>query len=371
LKTSLQAQVERAPAFIEEGWPEVRDQVSQAVHPWVNTFDEVFICGCGDSHHAALNLEMVLSLWIGKWVRALRASQVVFDLPLHLVRRGSRSLVIGISASGEVARTREALSHARARGARTLALTGNPRSSLAEVAEGTISLSTPEVPFGPGLLNYLASLLMGYSLAWIWSDDARAAILNRGMRVLPDLLRAWSAEEFDDAARYAEQGPNRPCVFLGAGPLFGSALFAAAKQIEAAGVHAWGQDVEEWAHIEYFCEPADMPTWLLHAEGITSKRVREVIAAAEAIGRRVKVSTWLADPAWPGAMREAISPMVLWVGPVVCASRREQLLNETPFRAFGGGRSREEGGGASRVRSSEMQDPKEIERSFALDSGSN
>jgi glucosamine--fructose-6-phosphate aminotransferase (isomerizing) len=371
LKTALLQQLEQAPAFLDVGWPEVRDQANENVHGWQDTFEDIFICGCGDSHHAAVNLELALTLWTGKRVRALRSSQAVYELPPHLMRGASRTLVIGISASGEVARTREALSNARAFGARTIALTGKPRSYLAEIAEGTVALAIPEVPFGPGLLNYLASLMMGYSLAWSWSDKSRAELLDRSMRELPVLLASWVQAEFNKGKRFAEQGPDQTCIFLGGGPLYGSAMFAAAKQIEAAGTQAWGQDVEEWAHIEYFCQPADMPTWLLHVEGIRSTRAREVIAAAEAIGRRLQTSTWLADPIWPGMVREALAPLVMWVGPVVCASRRQQLLRELPFRDFGGGRSREEGGGASRIRSSEMLDEKKLERYFSWDFMSN
>jgi glucosamine--fructose-6-phosphate aminotransferase (isomerizing) len=371
LKTSLEEQVERAPAFIDESWPAVKDQALDTLHEWERTFEDVFICGCGDSHHAAVNLEMAFTVWTGRRVRALRSSQAVYDLAPYLMRKGDQALVIGISASGEVARTREALFHARQRGARTLALTGDSDSTLASIAEATLTLPTPVMPFGPGLVNYLASLMMGYAVAWTWALPERSDSLDRRMQEIPLLLEAWSAVEREKGIQFAEYGPDRPSVFLGSGPLFGSALFAAAKQIEAAGVLAWGQDVEEWAHIEYFCEPADMPTWLLQAGGISSVRAREVVSAAEAIGRRVQVSTWFSDSTWPSVMRGALSPMVLWVGPVVSASRRAMLLGEESFRGFGGGRSRVEGGGASRIRSSEMLEPEEIEAYFSWDSGSN
>ena len=41
-------------------------------------------------------------------------------------------------------------------------------------------------------------------------------------------------------------------VFVGDGPNYATALFSAAKVIEAAGRHAMGQDTEEWAHLQYF-----------------------------------------------------------------------------------------------------------------------
>jgi glucosamine--fructose-6-phosphate aminotransferase (isomerizing) len=350
-------QLERAPTFVADRWPEITDQAGELTTDIMDGFDEILLCGCGDSHHAAVNLEMALAVWTGKPVRARRASQAAYHLTPQLWKQDTRLLVIGISASGEVARTLEALHLAKSYGARTLAITGDRGSSLAHLAHHVLSTPTPEMPIGPGLLNYLGSLMMGYSLACVWSREELEGTLHQGLLSIPEMLDQWIELERDRGMRFAEFDPAGACVFLGSGPLFGTALFAAAKQVEAAGTQTWGQDVEEWAHVEYFCEPEEMPTWLLGAKGFFAKREKEVVDAAKAIGRRLQVSTWSADPAWPHALREALAPMVLWAGPVACAVRRAELLNESPFRGFRGGRSREEGGGPSRIRSSAQRDP--------------
>ena len=50
-------------------------------------------------------------------------------------------------------------------------------------------------------------------------------------------------------------------VFVGDGPNYSTALFGAAKLLEAAGSHAMGQDTEEWAHLQYFANAdTDTPT---------------------------------------------------------------------------------------------------------------
>ncbi len=130
-------------------------------------------------------------------------------------------------------------------------------------------------------------------------------------------------------------------------------MFSAAKIVESAGVNAWGQDVEEWAHIEYFSEPTTMPTWLLSAEGRSIGREREIETAARAIGRQLLVSRWSGWQGLDPRTREAISPLLLWAGPVAYAAELARILGEEPFRGFGGGRSHAEGGGASKIRSSE------------------
>jgi glucosamine--fructose-6-phosphate aminotransferase (isomerizing) len=114
-------------------------------------------------------------------------------------------------------------------------------------------LSLPELPVGPGLLSYLASLLLGYALAETWSTENVRGRLAGAITELPGLLEPWLAEQAGVGRALAEElEPARPIVFLGSEPAFGSAMFAAAKTIEAAGATAWAQDVEEWSHVEYF-----------------------------------------------------------------------------------------------------------------------
>jgi hypothetical protein len=77
-----------------------------------------------------------------------------------------------------------------------------------------------------------------------------------------------------------------------------------------------------------------------------------VLAAAQAIGRRVQISRWLTPESEDSLLREAVAPLVLWAGPAAFAERLAERLGELPFRGFAGGRDRREGGGPSRIRSS-------------------
>jgi glucosamine--fructose-6-phosphate aminotransferase (isomerizing) len=264
-----------------------------------------------------------------------------------------RCLVIGISASGEVARTIEAVEVGRSHGISTLAITGSPDSSLADASHNVLSLATPDIPFGPGLLSYLASILVGLAVVDALSHDPALHELAIVMQELPGVLEIWQKEQERVGIRFAEEAPDLPIVFLGSGPALGSALFSAAKVIEATGRGAWGQDVEEWAHLEYFCDPAAMPTWLLSSNGRSRSREHEVVAAAKTIGRTFLASSFPGSEGWSDAVRETLAPLCLWAGPTAFASRRAAVIGEEAFRGFGGGRSRDEGGGASRIRTSQ------------------
>jgi glucosamine--fructose-6-phosphate aminotransferase (isomerizing) len=173
------------------------------------------------------------------------------------------------------------------------------------------------------------------------------------MSELPGSLVRWVEAERGGLEEFAAQAAGeRRIVFVGSGPAHGAARFAAAKAIEAAGLNAWGQDVEEWAHLEYFCNPPSMLTWLLSCQGRSTSREAEVMTAAERVGRQTRVSQWAGGEEWPLLARESLSPLALWVGPTLFAARAAEMLGEEPFRGFRGGRRRTGGGGISRIRTS-------------------
>jgi glutamine---fructose-6-phosphate transaminase (isomerizing) len=262
--------------------------------------------------------------------------------------------VVGISASGEVARTIEAIEQARDAGAQTLALTCLSSSSLSDAAGSAIVASLPEHPFGPGLLSYLASLLGLYAIAAALSDEATRRRVNDVLVALPECVAGSAGEQAETGRAFAERVRDAAQgVFLGSGPGFAAAGFAGAKVLEACGLGYHGQDLEEWAHLEYFHATPQMPTWILTADGRDATRAAEVESAARAVGRSLAIARWPGRSEWSVEEREAVSPLGLWPAPVAFAHRLMQLLGEEPFRAFGGGRSRSEGGGPSRIRTSQ------------------
>ena len=263
---------------------------------------------------------------------------------------GNDLLVIGISASGETARTIEAMRLAKDRGAHTLGITADPESTLATTANSIFELDLPDQPEGPGLISYLAALLAGYAIGYQLAKSRLREPVDSALNSLPEALSEWMENELAIGQEAAQNiDPNQPIMFLGSGPVRGAAMFAAAKVVEAAGQSASSQDVEEWAHLEYFNDPSQLPVWLLSAGGRSLGREQEVAEAAIQIGRTLIRSEWSVGPDW---LREDLSPLVLWAGPVKYANSLMDRLGERPFRDFTGGRDRSEGGGASRIRSS-------------------
>jgi len=154
----------------------------------------------------------------------------------------------------------------------------------------------------------------------------------------------------------------REFVFVGSGPNCATAQFCAAKMLEASGDAAIGQDLEEWAHLQYFGKTNDTLTFLISADERDSSRAAEVKTAMQAIGRRVvSVDPQMSMLGYNAFANlpyvpcpEAFAPLVACIPPMLFAAYRAELLGEPYFRAFGGGRSIENGGGISRIRTSEM-----------------
>jgi len=259
---------------------------------------------------------------------------------------------VGFSVSGEVARTLEGLEVAAAAGMHTVAVTADPASRLASSAAALLSLEPGSFQLGPGLAGYCAALLLGAGMAWGYAEHDFRSRLDRCMRELPEALSGWLEIEFKAGSEFAARESGSGAVFLGSGPAYASALYGAAKLVEVSGEYAWGQDVEEWCHLEYFCAEPAMTTVLLSSAGRSASREAELLQAAGAIGRRLLLSRWSGGEGWPAGMAELLSAFALWAAPSGYALQQGEMLGEQPFRGFGGGRSQAEGGGASRIRSS-------------------
>jgi glucosamine--fructose-6-phosphate aminotransferase (isomerizing) len=351
--SSLSVQASVASEFIEQAWPLAKQRAGGLFDPERLGIERVIFCGCGDSHHAAISLAWTLTRLTGLPAVGLTAMEASRYLVPNLRTEPRHSLLVGISASGATARTREAVALARKVGMRTLALSSLGAGPLASEADRSVEIPLPSVPTAPGLLSYLASLIAGFALGYAFAGPEVQAVLDAGLQAIPMELRLWREQQTEMAGQFFnEVDPMLPIEFLGSGPAHGSARFAAAKVIEICGQVAWGQDVEEWAHLEYFCDPAQLPLWILSGHGAALGREREVAEAARRIGRTLAVSEWNPAGILHGWLRESLAPLVLWAGPVAFADLWMTQLGGEPFRGFGGGRSRTEGGGISRIRSS-------------------
>ncbi len=341
----------------------------------------IYLVGCGDSHHAPVGAELAFHQLAGVPTRAARAMTFSRYLAPYLPPTGPKTnVVIAVSVSGVVSRTIEALRLARKAGAVTVALTGAPQAPLAQSAEKVFQTTVPPLPdelrgmVVPGVRSYLASQ-MGLYMAAIRIGEVRghlttaqADALRAELVGLADVMEATiQACEPIAHTLMAEQWQEIPeFVYVGAGPMFGVAMFSAAKMLEASGDPAMAQDTEEWAHLQYFAAREDTPTVLLSAADRDADRMAEVARAAQSIGRRT-VGVLPAEETEirqyvqhvlpvQGEVRECFAPLVYSIPGELLAAERAAALGVPYFRDFGGGRTVDWADGASRIRDSHMWD---------------
>jgi glucosamine--fructose-6-phosphate aminotransferase (isomerizing) len=156
----------------------------------------------------------------------------------------------------------QAIERAKEHGALTIALTGTPNSAVTQVADRAIVVELPQKERSPGIRTYQASL-MGMLLVAIQLGAMRdrypqdeANVLRQVLAALADVVETTTNAIKERCREVADLIADTPTmVMVGSGPSYGTALFSAAKMIEAAGIFTLGQDLEEWWHVERLPAP--------------------------------------------------------------------------------------------------------------------
>src|SRR3989441_8874485 len=243
----------------------------------------VYLVGCGDSHYAGLATRFAFERWSGVPTEALES----LEFSRYAVHSAPPdALVIAVSNSGRVVRTVECARVAGERGISSLGLTYNPASPLADAARMLLAWTYQDVGFGPGTLSYLASLVGLYAVAVRLGqltgrlDDSAARGILEAIAATGDAVSATIKANHEPAARVAAslEQDGLVCI-IGGGPNFATALFGMAKFIETAAYPAVGQELEEWAHEQYFCTRSGTTTFVLAPSGASVDRAREQLQA--------------------------------------------------------------------------------------------
>ncbi len=346
------AQVKSLPELIRTEF----DALDRRVRTLMNHEDwlavkRVIITGCGDSHMAGIAAELAFEQIAGIPAEPMRANKAGrYASPYRHSYIPHNPLVLGISVSGTVTRTREAVGLFKKQGVPTVGITGNPQSPLAHLADRVLDCSIPDFPFAPGVRSYRISLLALYLLAIRlgevqdrYSQD-KARALRAELKATADTIEA-TIEAIDEKtlalARAVAEEKNY--VFVGDGPNFATALFGAAKVIEAAGRHAMGQESEEWAHLQYFTSTdPSTPTFLISPGYRGHERVGHLMEPLRRLGRTSvaivpdgdTVVAPGADWVLPvvGPVREAFTPMVYATATELFSAYLADVIGEPFFR---------------------------------------
>ncbi len=352
---------EPIPVTIEDMLNEISNQgpaipaVMDSVQPQLEALDPAllaetshfYITGCGDSYFAGLAARYAFARYAGVPTEALEALEFG-RYAAEFLPEGS--LVFGISNSGKATRSVEALVNARLGGADTVAITGNSEGWLAQEADTILdqsvrlageligmpsNLATDADDDKPrrgsfGLVNYLASLTTLYLIAFQTGvvrgllSEERADSLRAELRSTAGLIAETVRICTPAAEAYAEQVKDIDTyTFLGSGPSIATSLFYAAKTYELPRVYGVSQELEEWAHEQFFITSKGTQVLFIAPQGRSVSRIRELLHTTQTMGGSAVVVTdesnpelaAAADVTLPvaGSISEALSPLVYCV----------------------------------------------------------
>ncbi|HEX9867230.1 MAG TPA: SIS domain-containing protein [Candidatus Tectomicrobia bacterium] len=269
------------PAFIRDNLERLDDLVRsnlprQACRRWTG----VLLTGCGDSFYAGLASELAFETWTGLPVDVQPSLQGGrYAIP----SMRTPAVVFSVSHSGRVSRTIETVALARAYGLDSVAVSGNPDSPITREAHWILAHSLQTSGQTPGVRSYtqaqlflmLAAIHIGECREVL--SQAQAVALKQALLGTADILEAGIDETNRLARTLAEQWRDMgQFLVIGGGPSYANALFSAAKLVEACGVNAIGQDLEEWAHIQFFLRMPRLPTILIAPPGRCFDRALEL-----------------------------------------------------------------------------------------------
>ncbi len=215
----------------------------------IKQLDRIVITACGTSWHSALIGEYMLEELARIPVEVEYASEFRYRNPVV----DERTLVIGISQSGETADTLAAIREAKLRGARTIGLVNVVGSTIAREVDGGIYLHAgPEV----GVASTKAFTSQVAALALVALRFARLRNLSilqgrdliKHLQELPAHIQTIldKAPEIEALAERFVRAPN--ALFLGRGVNFPAALEGALKLKEISYIHAEGYPAAEMKH---------------------------------------------------------------------------------------------------------------------------
>lgn len=315
-----------------ESWPSLRE-AARAVAS--GQLDAIILTGCGDSYYAAVALRGLIEAAAGVPVLAVPAMEAV-AFPSALA--SPRALVIGISVSGKVERTIEAVTDHRQRGGATVSISAHADSDLGQAADAAIATGFRGTPGPvPGTANFLGSMLGLVAVAAelgarrgspLVSDSAVVAALNA--------LNQLTATGHDRAR--AEAAVLEPPFFsIGSGPDFGTAWFGVAKFIEAAATIGVAQDLEEWAHEQFFITRPETTVFVHATTFAVRERARRVAGSVVKVGARLVSITseplGVADEQYWAlpVVDERLAPLISWAPVAMTALAYARHASRYPF----------------------------------------
>ncbi|HYR03827.1 MAG TPA: hypothetical protein VEO75_00435 [Nitrososphaerales archaeon] len=190
--------------------------------------DDPILVGAGDSYAASL----CVSFLAGPRVAALDPYSLFESIAWAKARR-----VYIISVSGETKSNVELARRLKGVAKDTVAITCNPKSRLAAVADGVVELPFKPLGKSPGIASFTLSLAAALKVGGLDSDCDFDALLSRAAA---------------ESKRIRVSGGRGVTHLVGNNEAFGASIYGVAKIYEFLGARAQASLLEEFSHTTLF-----------------------------------------------------------------------------------------------------------------------
>ncbi len=212
--------------------------------------DKVVVVACGSSYHAG----MVAKYAIERWARLPTEVEIASEFRYREPVLHERTLVIGVSQSGETLDTLEALREARRAGTRTLVVSNVVHATMAREADGALyTRAGPEIGVASTkchVAQIVALEVLALALAQWRGTLGRPAVslLFDQLHELPELVEETLGRSKEVEAVAAALGGARDYFFIGRHLGYPVALEGALKLKEISYLRAEGYPAGELKH---------------------------------------------------------------------------------------------------------------------------
>jgi glucosamine--fructose-6-phosphate aminotransferase (isomerizing) len=246
--------------------------------------DRVYLVGCGTASYAA----HVAAYLIQDWVGVSASMQVGSEMRYSPPPIDSRTLVIGVSQSGETADTLAPLKMAEERGATVIVITNVVGSAITREADAVCYLQAgPEIAVA-STKAFVTQVLVLQMIA-LHLARVRGTLRDRQLRTFGQALRELPRL----AAETLKLGPQikklaqryagvRDFIFIGRGVGFPIAMEGALKLKELSYVHAEGYAAGELKHGPIALLDPQTPLVAIATQGAIYEKVVSNVAEARA-----------------------------------------------------------------------------------------
>ncbi len=256
--------------------------------------EKVFIIGCGDSYFAGLAVLPFLKKICGHTFEVTTA----YQFSNYFSQELKNTTLVGISMSGNVARTLEAVYRTKELGNTVLGITNNVNGKLFGEADYNLFLNIDEEPgWTPSTLTFLSTLSSLYLLGIELSDCGEEEKsfykhkLYNHLNYISEKFEYMEEISYKIAKNMHENYAKAPVYFIGGGPNYGIAKYGAAKFLEVCHETAIGQETEELAHQEFWILDKNNPVFLISPKGTGAYRSFEVGSCLREFGNDVVTIT--------------------------------------------------------------------------------